>query len=309
MPLCTSCTHPIDYLYTVYSKHNVRLEQCSNCRQFADKYVEYDWLTIWLDLILMKPGVYRHLLFNRGASPRFAEHVPGGEKYSRTFDGQDRARWHATFTLGLALVTLDAYIRWSYRYPIAQSVVQFWTPDAREYLVRTWLGCFVENVAFDGTVMLACLCVKLLLAQTNRFSISSTRDQLRASHIPLTVIYSSFTKLFLLVLISIWRSPQSDNVSRRDPVFQLPPFLDRVVWGKKALEAFDEDKLDREWVVRNLIGGMAAGFGLRVVLDSPPAITTLVVIVGWAIKSAVAWLISEWVDQDATQRWIAYSIP
>lgn len=30
-----------------------------------------------------------------------------------------------------------------------------------------------------------------------------------------------------------------------------------------ALELLDEDKLDREWVVRNVLGGMAAGFGLR----------------------------------------------
>lgn len=30
-----------------------------------------------------------------------------------------------------------------------------------------------------------------------------------------------------------------------------------------ALEIWDEDKLDREWVVRNVLGGMAAGFGLR----------------------------------------------
>ena len=29
------------------------------------------------------------------------------------------------------------------------------------------------------------------------------------------------------------------------------------------MEILDEDKLDREWVVRNVLGGMAAGFGLR----------------------------------------------
>lgn len=31
----------------------------------------------------------------------------------------------------------------------------------------------------------------------------------------------------------------------------------------RALEMWDEDKLDREWIVRNILGGMAAGFGLR----------------------------------------------
>ena len=40
------------------------------------------------------------------------------------------------------------------------------------------------------------------------------------------------------------------------------------MWGDNwllhsALGLLDEDKLDSEWVVRNLLGGMAAGFGLR----------------------------------------------
>lgn len=30
-----------------------------------------------------------------------------------------------------------------------------------------------------------------------------------------------------------------------------------------ALEILDEDKVDREWVARNVLGGMATGFGLR----------------------------------------------
>jgi len=58
-----------------------------------------DWLTIWLDLILMKPGVYRHLLFNRGAPPRFAEQVPQEKMDSRTFDGQDRVSAGSSYDL------------------------------------------------------------------------------------------------------------------------------------------------------------------------------------------------------------------
>jgi hypothetical protein len=36
------------------------------CRRFADPYVEHDALTLFIDLILLKRDVYRHLLFNRG---------------------------------------------------------------------------------------------------------------------------------------------------------------------------------------------------------------------------------------------------
>lgn len=90
MPICTQCTYPVVYLYTLYqSVNNLRLEQCvgvsyrihslqllifsssqPNCLAFADPYVEHDPLTLLLDLILLKREVYRHLLFNRGHEPR-----------------------------------------------------------------------------------------------------------------------------------------------------------------------------------------------------------------------------------------------
>ena len=52
-----------------------------SCRAPADPYVEHDALVVALDLILLKRGVYRHLLFNRGTPPRKVEETvrgPGG---------------------------------------------------------------------------------------------------------------------------------------------------------------------------------------------------------------------------------------
>ena len=109
MPLCTTCTQPLPHLYTVYqSAHNVRLERCVSCpyqtlssqslisyclglhplrsesqticHEFADPYVAHDLLVIILDLILLKRGVYRHLLFNRGSKPRRVDQVPASSK-------------------------------------------------------------------------------------------------------------------------------------------------------------------------------------------------------------------------------------
>lgn len=34
-------------------------------------------------------------------------------------------------------------------------------------------------------------------------------------------------------------------------------------WVISVLTVLDDDKLDREWIVRNVLGGMATGFGLR----------------------------------------------
>jgi len=84
--------------------------------------------------------------------------------------------------------------------------------------------------------------------------------------ISLSLFYSSLTKLFLLLLLTIWLpasglpSPRMTNV--------LPSWVNHLWSGKSNLvmdifEILDDDKLDREWIIRNIVGGMSAGFGLR----------------------------------------------
>lgn len=121
MPICIECCYPVSELYHVLRSHkssnnasasssqrasahtpriaetkvkattvgDVRLTQCPRCKRFADKYVEHDFVVLFIDLVLVKPQVralfaissrkflrdvvetytqwqvYRHLLFNR----------------------------------------------------------------------------------------------------------------------------------------------------------------------------------------------------------------------------------------------------
>jgi hypothetical protein len=102
----------------------------------------------------------------------------------------------------------------------------------------------------------------------------------------------------------------------------------------QVLEILDDDKLDREWIVRNVLGGMSAGFGLRgkfnrlnivshnlrtiaifllhvVILDIHPLFTTIMILAGWVAKTTVATLVSRWVggnDSRTGEAWLAYSI-
>jgi len=115
MPICTTCTHPAEYLYTTYeSEHNLRLEECvcrvasvlprklttsqTNCKAFVDPFVEFDELMLFIDLILLKRGVYRHLLYNRGTEPRRAAETP--EERKRSIELTDR-REHVSMTSAL----------------------------------------------------------------------------------------------------------------------------------------------------------------------------------------------------------------
>ncbi|CAG8553589.1 10451_t:CDS:2 [Diversispora eburnea] len=65
MPICVECGAPVTNLYTEYSKGNIHLTHCEKCKKFADKYIEHDFVIIFIDMLLHKPQVYRHLLFNR----------------------------------------------------------------------------------------------------------------------------------------------------------------------------------------------------------------------------------------------------
>jgi len=220
--------------------------------------------------------------------------------------------------LGGAVVAVDAFIRWVHLNPDLPRDVSPWAAHMSEPFLRTLVGSFIETIAFHAGVIVACVIVLNILnwvqkwkqPPTKEADVSGIRQEFRYSLIPLTIFYSSLTKLFLLLLLSIWR-PRPSSEIRTSPghawngTFYHNPFVSR------ALGILDEDKVDREWVARNVLGGMAAGFGLRVILDCHPIFTTIIILAGWVVKTAVATLVSEWVgaDEKTGEVWLAYSIP
>ena len=63
--ICIECSEDSDALYKEYGKGSIQLLQCSKCSNFIDKYVEFDLIVIFIDLILLKRTAYRHIIFNR----------------------------------------------------------------------------------------------------------------------------------------------------------------------------------------------------------------------------------------------------
>uniref|UniRef100_A0AAV1UKV8 Protein ARV n=1 Tax=Peronospora matthiolae TaxID=2874970 RepID=A0AAV1UKV8_9STRA len=62
--ICVECGAPVSALVRDYGKGNLRLTICSVCNAVADKYVEYETIVLFLDVLLLKPPVYRHVLCN-----------------------------------------------------------------------------------------------------------------------------------------------------------------------------------------------------------------------------------------------------
>ncbi|KDQ24910.1 hypothetical protein PLEOSDRAFT_1058809 [Pleurotus ostreatus PC15] len=325
MPICISCTTQTPYLYTVYeSANNLRLEECSSCHAFADPYVEHDNLVLFIDLILLKRGVYRHLLFNRGTEPRRSGSENKGKEREDAGYNREKKRWLLVMRLGSALVILDAcelglstcnLHRLTYyrpRGPADDSPP--WSRDDGVAFLRVLLGCLAETAIFHGGIIFAChimLSIQRFLSSRGYGVASSAspgiRSEFRLSLIPLSLFYSSLTKLFLLFLLSIWR-PATAPIRPSEHILER---WDKQAYIAHALQLLDDDKIDREWVVRNVLGGMSAGFALRVILDSHPLLSMLVILVGWMAKTGMARVVSSWVggDERTGEAWLAYSIP
>lgn len=102
-PRCIECGRAVSCLYTNYGgPDKIRLTECPTCQTAADKYIEYDYVLIFLDMVLHKPAVYRHLLFNRLDPLR------------RKHKGDGAMRW-AIGKLVLLLLMFDVYVKWMRR--------------------------------------------------------------------------------------------------------------------------------------------------------------------------------------------------
>lgn len=105
--------------------------------------------------------------------------------------------------------------------------------------------------------------------------------------VTLTLLYTSLLPLLLQLFLSIWytqdRIPSSSatliNVSTA-----LPGWLVNHLPWLVQYEAIVNDlwySVDRIWAGTKLLGGMSAGFGLRVLLPTRPYETTTIVLAGW----------------------------
>ncbi|KAK6459248.1 Arv1-like family-domain-containing protein [Scheffersomyces xylosifermentans] len=63
--ICIECTNPnIDCLFSKYKSEYIKLTICPKCGKIADKYIEYDNVILFIDILLLKKQAYRHMTYN-----------------------------------------------------------------------------------------------------------------------------------------------------------------------------------------------------------------------------------------------------
>lgn len=287
MPICVHCSTPTQALYVSYGPQHLICTKCKACGAFADPYVEHEAIIVIIDLILVKPRAYRHLLFNR--KDVFAQDEPKKkDKVSPSIN--ERHTWFLLARHFLALLMVDAYLRWFYLCRDHNTSLQdSMSGDLSTRLLVLW--SYVSILRSTCATMLTLHAVVLFLAtlyhqivqwiaQKQSSSAKSKIDQnelqrFKMHLIPNALLLSSLTPTFLLCLLLLWQPlSQSNQDQKQQGEWQ---------WNEASID----------WAIRSLVSGLSAGVGLGVVLPlqrtkAGALMATLILMIGWYLQFIVS---------------------
>ncbi|WFD30918.1 sterol homeostasis protein [Malassezia sp. CBS 17886] len=293
MPVCVHCAQPVSALLAKFGSGHVALVRCGQhgetrgCGRRADPYLEYGPTIVLIDLLLAKPRVYRHLLYNR-----HVWHVTEGT-------AAPPAAVHARRFL--AYVLAESYLRWFFTCVHPARTAGRSTAPGTGGLVPAPLGegavvfaaTLAETLALHTTVSLVGTAVQWAWHRTHR----------RPSYWPLFSVYlpsvallfSNISTVLLLALVLLWNS-RTGAVHRPVEHSTAVPLAwlherEGVRWLAPLAEALQE--WDVVWLIRHGIGGFSAGMSLgAVALPIHPAAGVAVLCLGSLAQSAVGgWFV------------------
>uniref|UniRef100_A0A1J3H330 Protein ARV n=1 Tax=Noccaea caerulescens TaxID=107243 RepID=A0A1J3H330_NOCCA len=169
---CVGCGFRVKSLFIQYTPRNIRLMKCGNCKEVADEYIECERMIIFIDLILHRPKVYRHVLYN-AINPEIVNIQ------------------HLLWKLVLGYLLLDSYRSLLLRRSDDESS---FSENSVLISVKVLIGVISANVAFIISFAIAAKC---LLNEVSR-----------RREILLGILISSYFKIFLLAML-VWKFPIS----------------------------------------------------------------------------------------------------
>lgn len=287
MPICVHCSTPTQALYVSYGPQHLICTKCKECGAFADPYVEHEAIIVIIDLILVKPRAYRHLLFNR--KDVFAQ----DELKKKDKNLPSRTERHTWFLLArhfLALLMVDAYLRWFYLCRDQNTSLQdSMSGDLSTRLLVLWSyfnilrsTCATTLTLHAVVLFLATLYHQIVqwIAQKQSSLSKSKIDQnelqrFKMHLIPNALLLSSLTPTFLLCLLLLWQPLSHSNQDQKQQ--------GEWQWNEASID----------WAIRSLVSGLSAGVGLGVVLPlqrtkAGALMATLILMIGWYLQFIVS---------------------
>ncbi|XP_055610125.1 protein ARV1 [Uranotaenia lowii] len=179
--VCINCGQPVPELYRRISSTVLKITECENCNQPADKYIEFEVIIIMIDLILLSKAAYRHILYNSDC----------------------KNLWK----IGVILTLLEAYCLWTETFGKFTNV-RYRSDQADPFLAEK--GFYVSTLHIViGTVLLYAF-LHLLTKILHKIETRPDGDKSYPLALLQCVILASIAKFFLVPII-IWKQNSTDS--------------------------------------------------------------------------------------------------
>lgn len=114
--ICVECDEPVASSHTTYANDYIKLTDCPRCHRTADKYIEVDNVVLFIDILLLKPQAYKHLVFNTDFDPADDGQQPSTKHKEEEIEGfQGWLRTKKIQRIRILSILFEIYLSWAYQ--------------------------------------------------------------------------------------------------------------------------------------------------------------------------------------------------
>lgn len=270
--ICIECGYSnIDCLYSKYKSDYIKLSVCPECNKIADKYIEYDSVILFLDILLLKRQAYKHLAYNLtememeiGSSTNFHINDNTNFKFFHTY--------RKLMKLIFMILSFEVYLTWANEEKLlihSQLINLIFNQSVVYQYLFFIIKSSLENLILNLSLQLI-LRLGYKWGQGPQKINGNIRDKelfgYKTSVLLVTTMVSGSIRLFP-ILMFIW---PYDNISITKPLINLIAFINivealRVVTSLGYVELILS--LAFSIVIRNIVSKLLLVLIVRLFLD------------------------------------------
>lgn len=270
--ICIECGYSnIDCLYSKYKSDYIKLSVCPECNKIADKYIEYDSVILFLDILLLKRQAYKHLAYNLtememeiGSSTNFHVNDNTNFKFFHTY--------RKLMKLIFMILSFEVYLTWANEEKLlihSQLINLIFNQSVVYQYLFFIIKSSLENLILNLSLQLI-LILGYKWGQGPQKINGNIRDKelfgYKTSVLLVTTMVSGSIRLFP-ILMFIW---PYDNISITKPLINLIAFINivealRVVTSLGYVELILS--LAFSIVIRNIVSKLLLVLIVRLFLD------------------------------------------
>lgn len=228
--ICIECGYSnIDCLYSKYKSDYIKLSVCPECNKIADKYIEYDSVILFLDILLLKRQAYKHLAYNLtememeiGSSTNFHVNDNTNFKFFHTY--------RKLMKLIFMILSFEVYLTWANEEKLlihSQLINLIFNQSVVYQYLFFIIKSSLENLILNLSLQLI-LRLGYKWGQGPQKINGNIRDKelfgYKTSVLLVTTMVSGSIRLFP-ILMFIW---PYDNISITNPLINLIAFINIV---------------------------------------------------------------------------------